>query len=436
MKKIVGQLEEYSNALDQNGYFNGSILVGYKGEVLICQGYGLANVENNVPNTPQTKYRIGSITKGFTATAILQLQEQGVLSVQDTIDRYLPDFLNGKQITIHHLLTHTSGIPDFTSFPDYWTRIMRLPSTLDQTIALFKELSLEFTPGERFSYCSSSYLLLTKIIEQLSGQSYEEYLQQYILQPLHMNNSGVDNGRTILKHMASGYTIWKEKIHSEFIDMSIPLGGYGLYSTVEDLYLWDQALYTNQLISDESLCSMFSPYQQNYGYGWAIQQIEIGGKKRTCISHYGDINGFCGDILRFVDDNLTVIVLSNLSFTPVTWIGKNIAKVFFGVPIKIPEAIRSVDLNEATIHHLLGTYQTENSNRELQITYEKGQLYLTTTKVHGAPCQYPIHPIFITEKQIEFVTEYMDESLIFELTTNTPRLWYREMDNLTLYLIK
>jgi CubicO group peptidase (beta-lactamase class C family) len=101
----------------------------------------------------------------------LQLQEQGALSVQDTIDRYLPDFLNGKQITIHHLLTHTSGIPNFTSFPDYWTRIMRIPSTLDQTIELFKNLSLEFTPVERFSYCTSSYLLLTKIIEQLSGHS-------------------------------------------------------------------------------------------------------------------------------------------------------------------------------------------------------------------------------------------------------------------------
>ncbi|WP_175482351.1 serine hydrolase domain-containing protein [Thermoflavimicrobium dichotomicum] len=416
------------NKLEESGYFNGSVLVGYKGDILLSRGYGWSNIEHAVRNTPQTKYRIGSITKGFTAMAILQLQEQGLLSVLEPISHYLPDFPKGDQITIHHLLTHTSGIPDFVKFPDYWTRIMRLPSTLDQTIDLFKNLPLEFTPGERFSYCTSSYILLTKIIELLSKQSYARFLSRYIFNPLKMNKTGVDNGRTIVNHLASGYSVWKEKIHTEHVDMSIPVGGYGMYSTVEDLYRWDQALYTNKLVSYESLQSMFTPYQANYGYGWAIQQMEIGNKNHTCISHYGDINGFCGNILRFVNDHLTVIVLSNLNITPVTWIGKNLASLFFGVPVSFPELATPIDLSEREVQRITGTYHIENSERKLTITHEEGQLYIRVTKMHGAPFQYPIHPVSITEDYIRCRAEYIDETLVFHINQTPTQLMYREMD--------
>jgi CubicO group peptidase (beta-lactamase class C family) len=274
---------------------------------------------------------------------------------------------------------------------------MRLPSTLDQTIDLFKNLPLEFTPGERFSYCTSSYILLTKIIELLSKQSYASFLNQYIFNPLKMNDTGVDNGRTIVNNLASGYSVWKEIIHTEHVDMSIPVGGYGLYSTVEDLYRWDQALYTNKLVSYKSLQSIFTPYQGNYGYGWAIQQMKIGDSNHTCISHYGDINGFCGNIFRFVNDNLTVIVLSNLNITPVSWIGKNLASLFFGVPISFPELAASIDLNDNKVQRLIGTYQIENSERKLMITYEDGQLYASVTKMHECMerllnTQYPPFP--------------------------------------------
>lgn len=428
MKAIISQLENYMSKLEENRYFNGSVLVGYKGEILLSRGYGWSNIEHTVPNTPQTKYRIGSITKGFTAMAVLQLQEQGLLSVLEPIRNYIPDFPKGDQITIHHLLTHTSGIPDFVKFPDYWTRIMRLPSTLDQTIDLFKNLPLEFIPGERFSYCTSSYILLTKMIERLSKQSYASFLNRYIFGPLKMNDTGVDDGRTIVHNLASGYSVWKEIIHTEHMDMSIPVGGYGLYSTVEDLYRWDQALYTNKLVSYESLQSMFTPHLENYGYGWAVQQLEIGNKYHTCISHYGDINGFCGNILRFVNDNLTVIILSNLNITPVTWIGKNLVRLFFGVPISFPEVTTSIDLNESVVKRIIGIYQIENSERKIKITYEGGQLYLSVTKMHGAPFQYPIHPVSVTEDYIQFRTEYIDETLVFNINKTPIQLMYREMD--------
>ncbi|WP_017434438.1 serine hydrolase domain-containing protein [Saccharococcus caldoxylosilyticus] len=427
MKTIISQLQSYMNRLEENSYFNGSILVGYKGDILLSRGCGWSNREHAVKNTPQTKYRIGSITKGFTVMAILQLQEQGLLSVLEPINNYLPDYPNGSQITIHHLLTHTSGIPDFVKFPDYWERIMRLPSTLDQTIDLFKNLPLEFTPGERFSYCTSSYILLTKIIELLSKQSYASFLNQYIFNPLKMNDTGVDNGRTIVNNLASGYSVWKEIIHTEHVDMSIPVGGYGLYSTVEDLYRWDQALYTNKLVSYKSLQSIFTPYQENYGYGWAIQQMKIGDSSHTYISHYGDINGFCGNMFRFVNDHLTVIVLSNLNITPVSWIGKNLASLFFGVPISFPELAASIDLNDSKVQRLIGTYQIENSERKLMITYEDGQLYVSVTKMHGAPFKYPIHPVSITKDYVRCQAEYVDETLLFNINQTSTLLMYREM---------
>ncbi|MGA9172699.1 MAG: serine hydrolase domain-containing protein [Thermoactinomyces sp.] len=428
MKNIITQLENYMNRLEENGYFSGSVLVGYKGDILLSRGYGWSNIEHAVPNTAQTKYRIGSITKGFTAMAILQLQEQGLLSVREPIHHYLPDFPKGDQITIHHLLTHTSGIPDFVQFPDYWTRMMRLPSTLDQTIDLFKNLPLEFMPGEQFSYCTSSYILLTKLIERLSHQSYADFLQKSIFNPLHMQETGVDNGRTIVHKLASGYSVWKEIIHAEHVDMSIPVGGYGLYSTARDLYRWDQALYTYELVSYESLQSMFTPYSNNYGYGWAIQPVKIGDKSHVCISHYGDINGFCGNMLRFVNDHLTIIVLSNLSITPVTWIGKNLARLFFGERISIPEAATPIDLKENELQRFIGTYQLENSDRKLTITYEEGQLYVNVTKMHGAPFQYPIKPVSLTEDTIRLRAEYIDETIVFYRKRTPAQLSYRETD--------
>lgn len=339
MKKRIHLLEEYLERLEQNGHFSGSILVGYKGEILLSRGFGYASLEHDIPNSAQTKFRIASITKGFTAAAILLLQEKEILSIHDPISRYLPDYPYGNKITIHHLLSHTSGIPNFTSFKNYWPYMMRLPTTLDQTIESFKHLPLEFSPGEKYTYCNSGYLLLTKIVERVSGISYAEFLKQSIFDPLQMKDTNVDNGRHIVKNMATGYTVLKEIVHAEHIDMSIPQGAYGLYSTVEDLFRWDQALYTDQLLSFQSLQQMFTPQLHQYGYGWSIQSIDLGESKHTCIKHKGSINGFQSDILRFIDDQLTIIVLSNFHLTPVTWIGKNLAKLFFGYSFQIPQRI-------------------------------------------------------------------------------------------------
>ena len=214
--------------------FTGAVLVARNGEILLSQGYGWADRENQITNTPQTKYRLGSITKQFTAMAILILQSREQLNVQERICRYLPECPDSwQEITIHHLLTHTSGIPDLTEFSDYKT-FKATPTTPEQTIARFKDKPLDFQPGEKCSYSNSGYVLLGIIIEQVSGRSYEMFLQQNIFDPLQMKNTGYDHNDDSL---ATGYTgvdsNWEKPA---YIDMTLPYAAGGLYSTVEDLY--------------------------------------------------------------------------------------------------------------------------------------------------------------------------------------------------------
>jgi CubicO group peptidase (beta-lactamase class C family) len=302
------------------GYFSGSVLIAQGETILISKGYGLANLEHDVPNTPQTKFRLGSITKQFTAMAILMLQEDGQLNVQDPICDYILNCPEAWQpITIHHLLTHSSGIPNLTDFPDIeeYVGSVASRSPVSGTRNLFRDKPLDFTPGARFSYSNSGYIVLGSIIEQSSGKpSYEAYLHDNIFQPLNMVNTGYDHNFLVLNDRASGYirkdadTIW----NADYIEMSVPHAAGGLYSTVEDLYLWDQALYTEVLVSQSSLNMMFTPYEAHYGYGWRIDDIfnRKSNTRRKMIGHAGDINGFATSIARFVDNDVVIIVLSNI----------------------------------------------------------------------------------------------------------------------------
>jgi CubicO group peptidase (beta-lactamase class C family) len=308
---IVSQIDTYVNGLVDDGTFSGSVLVAQNGEVVLTEGYGLADREQNRPNTPQTKFRLASITKQFTAMAVLILQEQGKLHVQDPICQYLSLCPAAwEAITIHHLLTHTSGIPSFTSFPDYVTS-RATPSSPGQTFERFKDMPLDFQPGEKWSYSNSGYIVLGLIIEQASGESYEMFLHHNIFVPLQMTNSGYDHNDGSL---AIGYTtVYGQLRTAPYIDMSIPYAAGGLYATVEDMYRWDQALYTEQLVSRDLLELMFTPHvrmtdgSSSYGYGWTISEMN----NHQAIGHWGGIEGFATLFVRFPEDKLTIIVLSN-----------------------------------------------------------------------------------------------------------------------------
>jgi len=340
--------------LTERESFTGAVLVARNGEVILSQGYGLADRDKNLPNTPQTKYRLGSITKQFTAMAILMLQIQEKLQVQDLICRYIPECPPAWQdITVHHLLTHTSGIPDFTDFPDYETT-RAIPSSPLQTIARFRDTPLDFQPGEQWSYSNSGYILLGYIIEQASGQSYEAFLQQNIFEPLQMKNTGYDHNDGSL---ATGYTgFYDHWEKSDYLDMTIPYAAGGLYSTIEDLYRWDQVLYTEQLIPRDLLDLMFTPQAStpirslSYGYGWFVGEmsnhqvvshgdgiLNSAAASRSYTSESGngpqgnnDIEGFATEIRLYTDDKVTIIILSNRDTTNVGEVSDQIAQAVLG----------------------------------------------------------------------------------------------------------
>jgi CubicO group peptidase (beta-lactamase class C family) len=294
----------------------GSVLLAKSGKVVLVKGYGLANIELDVGNSPNTKFRLGSITKQFTAAAILQLQETERLRVGDPISKYIPGAPAAwNDITIRHLLTHTSGIPSYTDAAGYERHRRERAGAPLNFISRSNSIPLEFTPGERFHYNNSGYFLLGVIIEQVSGMKYEDYLRQHIFAPLEMTSTGYDWPDTILKNRASGYSKGNDGkvVNADFLDMGQPYAAGSLYSTVQDLYKWDRALYTSKVLSAQSIEATFTPNKFDwaegikYGYGWGITQVH--GHK--AVGHGGGINGFSTVIWRAIEEGATAIVLSN-----------------------------------------------------------------------------------------------------------------------------
>jgi CubicO group peptidase (beta-lactamase class C family) len=347
-KQIDALLSKYS----EYGQFNGSALVSENGKVIFKKGYGSANIEWNIPNQTDTKFRLGSITKQFTAFLLVKLAEDGKLKLDVPITTYLPDYPkeNGDKITIHHLLTHTSGISNYTSAPNFFKDKSRNPYTPEEFVKTFSSLPLEFTPGERFKYTNSGYFLLGYIIEKVSGKTYEQYLQEIILTPLKMVNTGYDHNEPILKNRAAGYEKQGNKIvNSAYLDMSIPYAAGSLYSTVEDLYFWDQALYTNKLLSEKSMESLFKPYIKagdgSYGYGWFLEEAPNGDKpKLKIIEHGGGINGFNTVISRIPADKNLVVLLNNTGGTILDEMNKGIRAILYNQPLNQPKRSLAFEL--------------------------------------------------------------------------------------------
>src|SRR5262245_15545926 len=286
---LVAKADAYLAAQASVNRFSGSVLVAKGDDVLVAKGVGLANIEHQVPNTPQTKFRLGSITKQFTATAILLLAQQNKLSVEDLASKHVencPEAWNA--VTIHHLLTHTSGIPSFTSLPSY-RESMPLPSPPSKTLDRVRDMPLEFTPGEKFTYSNSGYVLLGQIIEKVAGKPYEKLLPEVIFEPLGMKDTGYDLPAPIVPHRAAGYRrIGDQLANAAYLDMTIPHAAGALYSTALDLHRWSMALDEGKLISSGAYEKMFTPVKETYGYGWFIdKQFD-----RRRIGHGGGINGF------------------------------------------------------------------------------------------------------------------------------------------------
>jgi CubicO group peptidase (beta-lactamase class C family) len=321
--------------------FNGSALVAENGKVIYKGGFGMANMEWGIPNAPDTKFRLGSITKQFTSMLILQLVEQGKVRLDAKISDYLPDYRKdiGEKVTVHQLLTHTSGIPSYTGLPNFFQDVSRNPYKVDDFVKKYASGDLEFEPGSKFLYNNSGYFLLGAIIEHVTGKSYEKALQERIFDPVGMKNTGYDHHDTLIQKRAAGYAKTPDGYtNAPYLDMSIPYAAGSLYSTVEDLFLWDQALYTNSLLSEQSKNLMYKPFLQDYAYGWVVRNAAFKENNQPVqvIAHGGGINGFATNISRYPNQKNLIVILDNTG-QATSGLAETIGKILYNQPYEMPK---------------------------------------------------------------------------------------------------
>lgn len=311
---------------DKAGLLSGSILVAKDGKIVFQKSYGLANREWDIRNDSSTRFLIGSITKQFTAVAIMQLVEQGKVGLDDPVAKYRFDApQTWSKVTLRHLLNHTSGIANYTALPTQTTD-KRNPHTAESLIALFRDTPLQFDPGTKFAYSNSGYALLGYVIEKTSGLSYCDYLQQNIFAPLDMRDSGCAVATQIVPRLASGYEEKNQTVRkADYIDPSTAYAAGQIYSTPTDLLRWQSGLEAARPITRASLALAQTDNDNHYGFGWAIGHAY----ERSSIGHNGGIDGYHSVLTTYPQDGLVVTYLSNFSAGPVERIAGELASLFF-----------------------------------------------------------------------------------------------------------
>ncbi len=380
------KIDEFIEKLVDYNSFTGTALVADNREVIFKKGYSFANREWNIPNDVDTKFRLGSITKQFTAAIILKLREEGKLKLEDKITDHIPYYRKdtGDKVTIHHLLVHTSGIPSYTNLPNFFKEISTRTFTVEEFVKNYCMGDFDFEPGTDWAYNNSGYYLLGVIIEEITGMTYEEALHKYILDPLQMNNTGFDHFETILPKRATGYSkLFIEYTNSPYLNMDLPYAAGSMYSTVEDLYKWDQALYEPGLLSQESLELFFKPHVEvpggHYAYGWFISEVDVDGdgSNEKLIRHGGGINGFNTLIVRVPAKGQLLVLLNNTGSAPLGYMSDQIFKIINnreyeypkkGIGLALYEKYEDGGIDEAIDWYkklkegeLLGTFYTDRA---------------------------------------------------------------------------
>ena len=365
------EIDELLKAYANQNSFNGSALVAQKGKILLAKGYGYKNVSTNSFNDSNTIFQIGSITKQFTSAIILQLQEQGKLAVHDRLSKYIPDYPNGDSISIENLLTHTSGIHNFND-EAFMKDNAAKPMKLDSIIMLFKNAQTDFKPSTNYNYSNSNYILLGFIIEKITGKSYYQNIREKIFRPLQMVHSGFNFTSLKSADKATGYSRLnsKHKDISLIVDSSVTYAAGGIYSTIGDLYKWDQALYTDKIIHDSSLQKAFTIYKNNYGYGWMIDSAY----NKKAVMHEGATLGFTSFFGRIPTDSICIILLDNRQSNGLIKIADDINSILNHQPYNFPKPRIEIEVDTAILRQYTGVYQlTPEIN--LNITLEGDQLF-------------------------------------------------------------
>ena len=350
----VGRMDQIVQAAVAADEFTGSVLVARDGEVLLDRGYGFANREWNTPNDGDTKFRLGSVSKQFTAVAILILNERGLVDLDAPVKTFLPDApATWDEVTVRHLLTHTSGVPSLTSFDDFQS-LKTLPATMDSLIGRFRDRPLDFQPGEGWAYSNSGYILLTAIVEKAGGKPYADFVAETLFQPLGMSDSGYDSHAAILPRRASGYTPTPDGVvNADYVDMSIPQGAGALYSTTRDLLKWEQGLFGGRLLKPESLTLLTTPVRNNYAFGLMV--TEAGGNRT--IGHSGGIEGFNTHMAYDPERRMTVIVLGNLNGPGPDQVAGSLLALARGETVTLPNERQAVVVAPEVLRAYEGVYE-------------------------------------------------------------------------------
>jgi len=393
----IGRLQHVVQPYVDAQMFMGSVLVAQKGKVLFSKGYGWADLEWNIPNSPTVRFQIASVTKHFTAAAILLLEERGRLKTDDLVKKYLPDAPAAwDKITINNLLTMTSGLADHSAEYD--------PTPPDRLI--FADKPLEFQPGEKWDYKNTNYLVLGYLLEKVSGQSYADFLQENIFKPLGMNDSGLDSNVAIVPHRASGYVPGADGIeNAERPNISGALSAGGLYSTTEDLFRWEEGLFGGKVLKPLSLRKMTTPFKHttlNNEYACGLYINHVNG--RLVIDYDGNNIGFNAQMAYYPDDALAVIVLANLNGYVTGRINTALAAVMHGETMAFTPPPKEIALPREVLARYVGTY--EFSDGHVVFTLEAGHLMAQ----YGAK-----FPLF-AESETKFFSKGWD--LQFEFSKN------------------
>jgi CubicO group peptidase (beta-lactamase class C family) len=382
---VVTGIRAYLAPFAATGNLTGTVLVARNGQVLFEQSYGMASYEWQIPNSAKTRFHIASVSKLFTAAAILQLQEQGRLKVSDPISRFIPNFPQGERITLDHLLTHTSGIPDINDLEDYDT-FARSPHTLDQIIAKFAGLPLQFQPGSKASYSNSNYNLLATIIEKVSGQSYADYLAAHIFAPCGLHDTGHDGDAAgIISSSASGYEPFELTGYRKapYVDWSNKTGNGSLYSTADDLMRFDRALNSGKILSESTRKKYYVEGEENT-YGWYFRNLA----GHRAMSGKGRSPGFAAELDDFPEDGVTIILLSNSS-SSVTQdpMPAAIAAIVFGKDPPKPPVLSLAPLPQTELASYAGDYQYGpeyfDANAKFSLRPQSGSLVLEIGEIRS-----------------------------------------------------
>lgn len=400
----TSRMEQVIQSHVSAGTFMGTVLVARDGKVIVDKAYGMANVEWDIPNTTTTKFRLGSITKQFTAAAILLLEERGKLKLDDRVKAHLPDApMSWDRINIFNLLTHTAGIPNFTASPDYNT-IKLSARTADASVAAFRDRPLDFGPGEQMSYSNSGYLVLGAIIEKVSGQSYEKFVTDNLFAPAGMTDSGYDSNTAIVKRRASGYNRTSAGyLNATYIHMSIPHAAGALYSTTHDLLKWEQALFGGRLVSKASLDKMILPFKNDYALG--VTSSTVNG--RRVIAHGGGIDGFNTSLAYYPDSKTVIVVLSNVAGTVPGTLAGQLGALMHGESVTLTTERTAITVPAATLAKYAGSYELA-PKAVMTITQEGDGLMAQLTGQGKLPLFAQSETLFFlraVDAQIEFAAD-------------------------------